>query len=73
MNPFSYTSIKVIHDQKVQEALERHSIDPGHTTPRQGVGVRQILKKFLARFNSHPAENRQECLPECARSSSGTS
>jgi hypothetical protein len=35
MHPFSYTSLKIIHDQKIQEALEQQRLyrDPGLKAP----------------------------------------
>ncbi len=30
MQPFSYTSLKIIHDQKIQEALEQQRLYAGH-------------------------------------------
>ena len=53
MYPFSYTSIKIIHDEKIQEALEHHRLYTRQDTQRQGLF--QALGKFLARFNKQPA------------------
>lgn len=68
MYPFSYTGLKIIHDQEIQEALAHHCLDTGQATQRQG--LIQMFKTLLARFNNHLAGNKQELLPDCAETSS---
>ncbi len=68
MHLFSYTNLKIIHDQKIQEALAQQRLDAEQATQRQG--LLQTFKKFRARFNNHPAGNKQEFLPDCAETSS---
>lgn len=68
MYPFSYTNLKIIHDQEIHEALAQHRLDIGQATQRQG--LLQTFKMFLARFNNHLAGNKQELLPDCAKTSS---
>jgi hypothetical protein len=58
MHPFSYTSIKIIHDEKIQEALEHHRPYAGQETQRQGLF--RAFGKFLARFNNRPARKIEE-------------
>jgi hypothetical protein len=53
-----YTSLKVVHDQIIQEALERQRSDDGQTTHRQG--LRQAFGKALTRFTTRAAW-KQEC------------
>ena len=55
MHPFSYTGIKIIHDQKIQEALERQRLYAGQETQRQRLF--RAFGKFLARFNNRPTRN----------------
>jgi hypothetical protein len=58
MYPFFYTSIKIIHDEKIQEALERQRLYAGRKTQR--LRLFRAFEKFLARFNTRPARNASE-------------
>jgi hypothetical protein len=64
MHPFSYTGLKIIHDQKIQEALEQQRLEAGQEVQRQG--LLQTFGKFLARFNDQPDRKQEESLPGCA-------
>lgn len=65
MYPFSSTTgVKMIHDEMVQEALERQPIDTGEETQRPGLF--QALGKVLARFNSQPAREQAKPVHGCA-------
>jgi len=44
MQPFSYTGLKIIHDQNIQEALEQHRLYAGQQTHRPG--LLQMFGKF---------------------------
>jgi len=55
MYPFSYTSLKIIHDQKIQEALEQQRLHAGLETRRQGLV--QAFGTFLAHFNNQSGMN----------------
>jgi hypothetical protein len=48
MLPFSYTSIRLIHDENVQEALERYRFDAAPKRNRQG--LLHAFGKALARL-----------------------
>jgi len=48
MQPFSYTSLKVVHDSKIEEALKHQRFYAGQETRRQG--VLQMCRRFLDRF-----------------------
>ncbi len=63
MHPFSYTGLKIIHDQKIQEALEQHRLYAGQETQRQG--WLQTFEKFLARFTNHSGRKQEGPLPCC--------
>ncbi|EFH84018.1 hypothetical protein [Ktedonobacter racemifer] len=52
----SYTSLKFLHDQQVQEALERYHPDAGHTASKPE--RRQVFRKLFARFHRQP-----DCQP----------
>lgn len=52
----SYSSLKIVHDQQVQEALEHHRLDVGHTASKPE--RRQVFRKLLARFQHQP-----DCQP----------
>ena len=47
MTPFSYTGMRLIHDEKVQEALERYRLYAG--PKRQRPGLLHVFGKALAR------------------------
>ena len=64
MHPFSYTGLKIIHDQKIQEALEQQRLYAGQETQRQG--LLQTFGKFLARFNKQSGRKQEEPFPGCA-------
>ncbi len=57
MQPFSYTSLKIVHDQQIQEALERQRLYAGQPH-RQG--MLQAFGKFLARFTNQPGRKQKE-------------
>ena len=63
MHPFSYTGLKIIHDQKIQEALERQRLYVGQETQRPG--LLQTFGKFLARFTNRPGRKQEGPLPGC--------
>jgi hypothetical protein len=63
MYPFSYTSMKIVHDQKIQEALERQRLYAGQATQRPG--LLQTLGKFLARFTNRSGRKQEGPLPGC--------
>ncbi len=64
MHPFSYTTMKVVHDQKIQEALEHQRLYAEQETQRQGLP--QMFRKFIARFNNQSLRKQREPLPDCA-------
>ncbi len=63
MQPFSYTSLKIIHDQKIQEALEQQRLYAGQETQTQGLP--QAFGKFLARFTNRSGRKQEGPLPGC--------
>ncbi len=54
----SYTGIKIIHDHKIQEALEQQRLYAGQKMHRPG--LLQAFDRFLARF-SKPVEKHIIC------------
>jgi hypothetical protein len=68
MHHFSYTSLKIIQDEKIQAALAQQRLDAGQAVHRQG--LLQMFKKFLARFINYPAGSKQEPLSDCAETTS---
>jgi hypothetical protein len=64
MYPFSYTGLKIVHDEKIQEALERQCLDAKQET--QGQGLLRALGKLLTRFNNQAGRKQEESLPGCA-------
>ena len=54
----SYTSVKIVHDQKIQEALEQQHLYAAQKM--QKPDRRQWFDKFLAHF-SKPAARRINC------------
>ena len=64
MYPFSYTGLKLVHDQQVQESLVRYRLGAGRATSRQGLF--QAFEKFLARFTNQPGRKQESPRPGCA-------
>ena len=58
MYPFSYTGLKLIHDQKVREALERERLYAEQKTQRRD--LRQAFSEFLAGFNHRSTRNEEK-------------
>ena len=57
MPPFSYTGMRLIHDEKVQEALERYRF---YAEPkRQRQGLLHAFGKALARFTQQAGNKRR--------------
>lgn len=54
----SYTSQKVVHDQMIQETLERYHADGGQA-PRPG-HLRQLMKRVLTRVTTLPREEKTD-------------
>jgi hypothetical protein len=63
MYPFSYTGLKIIHDQEIQEALERKY--PGVEQETQGQGLFQTFGAFLARFSHQHDQKQEKPLSSC--------
>ena len=61
MYPFSYTGLKLIHDQKVREALERERLYAEQKTQRRD--LRQAFSEFFAGFNHRSVRNEEKCSP----------
>lgn len=59
MSPFSYTSIKVVHDQKIQKALEQQHRQAGQFTREPG-----LLHRLFARFSSQASQEQEELQPD---------
>ncbi len=64
MYPFSYTGLKSVHDQQVQESLERSRLDAERATYRQGLF--QAVEQFIARFTNQPGRKKEGPRPGCA-------
>ncbi len=54
MHPFSYTGLKMVHDQQVQEALERHRFDIEQARYRHTLF--QTFGKWIVRFTNRPGQ-----------------
>jgi hypothetical protein len=63
MYPFSYTSLKIVHEQKIQEALEKKRPDAGQKTRRRT--PRQAFALLLARLSNRPDQKQEPVLPAC--------
>jgi hypothetical protein len=62
MYPFSsYTSVKIVHEQQVQEALERNRIHAEQAAHAQGLF--QAIGQFIARFTNQP--DRKQTAGSC--------
>jgi hypothetical protein len=64
MQPFSYTGLKIVQDQKIAEALKHHrfSTEPDAKKP----GLFHALGVFLARFAIHSVQKPEATLPDCS-------
>lgn len=65
MYPYSYTNLKIIHDQQIEEALEQHRLYAGEEKQEQGLF--QKFGKLLARFTAQPEQKCEQPLPDCVR------
>ena len=65
-----YSGMKVVHDQMIEEALERRRHYAGQEIHRQG--LLQTFGKILARFTAHSDQKRESPLPGCAQGGSCT-
>jgi len=54
----SYSSQKVVHDQVIQEALERHRLDDEQAPHRQRLS--QIVERIRALFTTQVRRTRNE-------------
>ena len=66
-----YAGLKVIHDQMIQESLERHRPDDGQA-PHLSNHLSQVVGKVLARFTIHTGRNQESLLPGSAQGESCT-
>ena len=57
MYPFSYTGLKIIHGQKIREALEHQRFYAGQEAQRQR--LEQTFGKFLARFTNQSSRKQE--------------
>ena len=64
MPPFSYTSLKIIHDQKLHEALAQQRLYAEQETHKHT--LLQTLNKFLARFHYQSTRKQETPIPDCA-------
>ncbi|GHO62171.1 hypothetical protein KSC_010630 [Ktedonobacter sp. SOSP1-52] len=51
-----YSSLKIVHDQQIQEAQERRRLDAESAAPKPE--RRQVFRKLFARFQRQP-----DCQP----------
>lgn len=56
-----YSGMKLIHDQMIEESLERRRYYASQETHRQG--VLKTFGKVLARFTMHPSQKPAKSLP----------
>jgi len=66
----SYTGLKVVYDQQIQEALEHHHFSGGQET--QTPDLLQTFGPFLARFITFVAPKPEATTPLCNREVKGT-
>jgi hypothetical protein len=66
MYPYSYTSMKIIHDEQIEEVMEQHRLYEGEDSRKQG--LLQKFGKLLARFTAQPEQGCEKLLPDCVPS-----
>ena len=59
-----YSGIKVIHDQMIEESLERQRFYDGQEPPSEGLF--KAFGKVFARFAAHARQQQAQPLPGCA-------
>ena len=59
-----YSGMKVIHDQMIEDALERRRFYEGQATRKQS--LRQTVGKVLTRFTVQSGRKQAQPLPGCA-------
>ena len=60
-----YSGMKVIHDQMIEEALERRRYYEGQETHRQG--LLKTFGKALAHFTAQSGHKHESILPDTTR------
>jgi len=63
LHPYSYTGLKIVHDRKIQEALDDQRLYAGQERQRQG--LIQTIGTILARFNNQSARKQEKPFPSC--------
>ena len=64
-----YSSMKVVHDEMIHEALERRRYYEGQEAHRQG--LLKTFGKVLARFTTRAEAKQAQVLPNCACQANG--
>lgn len=72
MHPFSYTSLKIVHDQQIEEVIEQRE------QSKSEMSLVQMLGKFFSRIdgkpvavqeeNKEPAGSQEHCQPTACTS-----
>jgi hypothetical protein len=70
MWPVSYTGIKIIQDQKIEEALEHYRFSARQETQKRE--LLQTFGAFLARFTNFSARKPKATFPGCDGEVEGT-
>jgi hypothetical protein len=64
MSPFSsYTGLKIVHDQKIEEALEHYRFVEAQRTQKRS--MLRSATAFLARFTNISAQKAKATIPSC--------
>ncbi len=63
MWPYSYTSLKIVHDQNIEEALERNRVAEAQRTQKRD--LLQSAAALLARFTNSSAQKTKATIPSC--------
>ena len=63
MWPIPYTGLKAVHDQQINEALERSRFSAEYATQKHS--LRQTFGAFLAHFTNSSAQKPEATLPAC--------
>ena len=63
MPPLSSTGLKIVHEQMIQEALERRRFFAGLEKPEQG--LLQTFGAFLARFTNLSTRKSKATFSDC--------
>ncbi len=65
-----YSGLKIVHDQRIQESLERYQLRAGQEKRRRGRGLLPTVEKARARLATRAGRKQESNLPGSAQGGS---